>query len=87
MNKKIVIYTTNYCPFCNYAKALFKDKNVSFNEINIDGDDVKKEWIARHSGSTTLPQIFIDDVCYGGFEDIKELDTKGELDKILQIPE
>lgn len=83
--KKIVIYTTTYCPYCNAAKALFKAKNVTFEEISVEGDSEKRAWLAEVSGQKTVPQIFIDNLPYGGFSDVQALDQKGELDKILGI--
>lgn len=39
----IEIYTKATCPFCHRAKALLNSKGVSFQEIAIDGDAVKRE--------------------------------------------
>lgn len=83
--KKTVIYTTTYCPYCNAAKALFKAKNVPFEEVSVEGDAEKRAWLAEVSGQKTVPQIFIDDKPYGGFSDVQALEQKGELDKILGI--
>ena len=35
---KVVIYTTNYCPFCAGAKALLRTKHIDFEEIDITLD-------------------------------------------------
>ena len=34
--KEIVIYSTEYCPFCVRAKQLLKSKEVEYKEINVD---------------------------------------------------
>lgn len=57
----IEIYTKATCPFCHRAKALLNSKGVSFQEIAIDGDAVKREEMIKRSGRTTVPQIFIDE--------------------------
>ena len=85
MEKKIVIYTTNYCPYCRAAKALLTAKGVAFSEINVEGDDVKRDWLSRQTGQSTVPQIFVDNVSYGGFEDIQNLDKQGKLDAIIGL--
>lgn len=83
---KVVIYTTNYCPFCARAKALLRTKHVDFEEIDITVDEHLREEVTRLSGRRTVPQIFIDGKSVGGFDDIKELDMSGELDRLLGIP-
>lgn len=55
----IEIYTKATCPFCHRAKALLNSKGVSFQEIAIDGDAVKREEMIKRSGRTTVPQILL----------------------------
>ena len=81
----VVIYTTNYCSFCVRAKALLRSKNVNFEEIDVTNDERQQEEMKRKSGRKTVPQIFIDGKSVGGFDEIKQLDVAGELDRILGI--
>ncbi len=39
--------------------------------------------IERTGGPKSVPQIFVNDVHYGGCDDIHMLDANGELDGIL----
>lgn len=82
---KVIVYSTNYCPYCNAAKALLSAKGVSFEEINVEGDQEKREWLVKTTGQTTVPQIFIDDKPYGGFTDIQALDQQGKLNDLLGL--
>lgn len=82
---KIIIYSTNYCPYCHAAKALLKAKGVAFEEINVENDPKKRDWLVEATGQTTVPQIFIDGASYGGFDDINALDKEGKLNGILGI--
>ncbi len=84
--KKIVVYTTTYCPYCTRAKQLLKNKGVNFEEIVIEGHD-QKMWqeLYERSKMKTVPQIYVDDKIIGGYDDIAALDTRGELDAILGI--
>jgi len=77
--KKIVMYTTNWCPYCVRAKRLLQAKGWAFEEINVEGDDEKRSWLRKHTGMSTVPQIFIGDESVGGFDDIAALDRRGEL--------
>ena len=70
MAKKVVIYTTDYCPYCRAAKDFLASKGVSFQEVDVTDDDATREKIAALSGRQTVPQIFADDVSLGGYEDL-----------------
>jgi glutaredoxin 3 len=81
---KVVIYTTNYCPYCFGAKALLRSKNVEFEEIDVTDDPARRGEMERLSGRRTVPQIFIDDHPVGGYDDARRLDATGELDRLLR---
>lgn len=84
MPTKIEIYTWSRCPFCIRAKGLLSRKGVEFIEYNIDGDEVARAQMARRAnGRRTLPQIFINDRHVGGCDDLYELDSRGQLDRLL----
>ena len=82
---QVVIYTTDYCSFCARAKALLRSKGVSFEEIDLSRDPGLREEILQRTGRRTVPQIFIDSLPVGGFDEIKQLDEDGELDRMLGI--
>ncbi len=80
----IDIYTTRYCPYCHEAKELLSRKGVSFHEIDVSGNrDKRKEMIARASGRSTYPQIFIGATHVGGCDDLYALEETGKLDPLL----
>lgn len=81
---KVEIYTKQTCPFCIRAKELLDGKNVSYDEIRIDGDQEKRAaMIARADGRHTVPQIFINDEGVGGCDELHMLDRQGKLDGML----
>ena len=83
---RVEMYTTRVCPYCIRAKMLLKNKGVEFQEIDVSGDDAKREWLVKVTGRRTVPQIFINDEPIGGFDDMHALDRAGELDKKLAVP-
>jgi len=80
----VVMYTTQFCPFCVRAKALLKHKGVLFEEIDVGDDDgLRLRMVEASGGRRTVPQIFIDGKSIGGFEELAALDRDGELDRLL----
>lgn len=81
---KIEIYTKAFCPYCARAKSLLKSKRAAFEEFDIMMDaGLRNTMIARASGGTTVPQIFIDGKHIGGSDDLAALDARGGLDPLL----
>lgn len=82
---KVVLYTTQVCPYCVRAKSLLQRKGIGYQEFRIEGDrELMREMISR-SGRRTVPQIFIGDFHVGGYDDMAALDAQGELDPLLGL--
>lgn len=82
---KVVIYTTQVCPYCIRAKALLRAKQVDFEEIDVGRDARLQDEVRQRSGRRTVPQIFIDDRSVGGYDELRDLDAAGKLDALLGI--
>jgi glutaredoxin 3 len=81
---KIVIYTTQYCPYCTMAKRLLDKKGAPYDEIGVDGRmDLRQDLQVKAGGRSTVPQIWIGSRHIGGFDDLYELDSAGGLDPLL----
>ena len=82
--KKILMYTSNFCPYCTNAEKLLSEKGVdNINKIKVDEDRNTLEEMIQKTGKRTVPQIFIGNIYIGGFEDLRKCDQSGELDKLL----
>jgi len=83
----VEIYTTPYCPYCQWAKELLNKKSVRFVEIDVSGDRaLRAKMTDRANGRTTVPQIFIGATHVGGCDDLYALEDAGKLDPLLAAP-
>lgn len=80
--KKVTIYTADYCPYCERAKALLASKKIAFKEIDVSLDK-DFDALVKKTGWKTVPQIFFGDELIGGCQDLIDLDQKGQLDQRL----
>jgi glutaredoxin 3 len=81
---KVVIYTRDWCGYCDAARRLLSSKNIDFEEINLTGKRAEREELAEMAGGqTTVPQIFIGDTHVGGCDELYALDGAGRLDLLL----
>ncbi len=81
--KSVQVYTTNYCPYCQKAKALLKTKSIPFEEIDLTENQKLREELQEKTGWMTVPMIFIGGKFIGGFDDLSKLEAKKELDGLL----
>jgi glutaredoxin 3 len=81
---QVEVYTRPMCGFCFKAKKLLGKKSVDFAEYDVWEEEGRKdEMVKRSGGAATLPQIFIDGKHVGGCDELMQLESKGELDKLL----
>ena len=82
---KVEIYTSPFCGYCYAAKRMLKKKGSEFQEYDVTFNSTRKnEMLERSDGKSTVPQIFIDSVSIGGFDDLCTLDAQNELNLLLQ---
>ncbi|MEL6215924.1 MAG: glutaredoxin 3 [Pseudomonadota bacterium] len=81
---QITVYSKDYCPYCAAAKALLERKGVEFEVIDVSADQAQlSRMLERSNGRRTVPQIFIDELHVGGFDDLSAMDRDGKLDPLL----
>ena len=82
--KKIIIYSSNNCGYCELAKNLLDSLSYQYQEINIQEMPNKRDEMLRKSnGRRTVPQIFVGDVHVGGYDELNKLHLKGKLTALL----
>ena len=73
---KVTVSKTNTCPYCTMAKDYLKEREVDFEEKNVQTDkEARNELMAM--GYTGVPVICIDDEQIVGFD-------KNRLDELLK---
>lgn len=79
----VLVYSSDYCPYCIRAKQLLGKKNVAFEEIRVDGKPQVRAEMAQKAGRTSVPQIWIGSTHVGGCDDLFALERAGKLDALL----
>jgi len=78
--RRVEIYTTRSCPYCVGAKRLLEARGIEFAEFDVGADSALRQQVIERTGRRTVPQIFVDGVAIGGFEELAAMDAAGELD-------
>lgn len=68
--QKVIMYSTDICPFCVQAKRLLAEKGVEVMEIKVDAEPGKLKEMMGVTGRRSVPQIFIGGTHVGGYDDL-----------------
>nr|WP_314876752.1 glutaredoxin 3 [uncultured Pseudomonas sp.] len=81
--KPVIVYSSDYCPYCIRAKQLLQSKGVAFEEIRVDGKPQVRAEMSQKAGRTSVPQIWIGSTHVGGCDELYALERAGKLDSLL----
>ena len=84
MSAPVLVYVSRYCGWCTRALALLEAKGVEPEVISVDTDRELRSEMEERSGRRTGPQVFVGDRHIGGYDDLRALDTAGQLDALLR---
>lgn len=82
---KIMLYTTDFCPYCVRAKTLLEKRALEFEEINLARDPDGRAKLVELTGMMTFPQILIDEQPLGGYDQLAAADKSGKLKELLAV--
>jgi glutaredoxin len=70
----LTLYTKDNCGYCLQAKALLKNNDVPFEEVNIETVEDARNFIINE-GHRTMPQIYRDGKLFveGGYQGLSDM--------------
>lgn len=70
----LTLYTKNNCGYCLQAKALLKNNDIPFEEVNIESSEDAKNFVINE-GHRTMPQIYREGELFveGGYQGLSGL--------------
>jgi glutaredoxin 3 len=74
---KIIVYSTNSCPYCVMAKEYLKSKNIEFEDVDVAQDPNKAMEMIRKSGQQGVPVLDVNGKIIIGF-------NRPEIDSALK---
>jgi len=70
----ITIYSKDFCPYCDGAKAYLDKIGEEYIEVNVTNDQDLKLWL-KEQGHKTVPQIYFQDQLFveGGYTGLSNM--------------
>ena len=70
---KIVIYSADWCSSCVSAKRFLEEKNIPYEEINIDRQGISRSRLIELTGRLAIPTIVVNENVIGGYTELTKL--------------
>ena len=77
---RATVYSTALCPYCFLAKRLLERRGISYEERRMRR--AERAGLAGLGGGLTYPQIVFGARVVDGFSELRELDRRGELERL-----
>jgi len=75
--KKVIMYSTPTCHFCNMAKDFFDENKIKYTVLDVSSDLEKRKEMIDKTGQMGVPVILIDDEIVVGFDEEKVREKMG----------
>ena len=62
---------------------MLDDMDMSYENIDIEKENISRDNLAKITGGYTVPQIIINDIAIGGFNELLRLNQSGKLKKLI----
>ncbi len=69
--KRVTVYSTPTCTFCNQLKKYFDEKGIKYRDIDVSKEQRAAEEMVKRSGQQGVPQTDINGQIVIGFDRIK----------------
>jgi len=76
--KRVIVYSTPSCPWCNRLKNYLREKNIRFEDVDVAANQSRAEEMKRKSGQMGVPQTDIEGQIVVGFD-------KPKINRLLGI--
>ena len=70
-DKKVVIYSTPTCVYCQMTKEFLKSNNIPYEDKNVAEDEAARNEMIEKSGQMGVPVIFVGDEMIIGFDEAR----------------
>lgn len=82
---QFTVYKTDTCPYCTQAKGFLEAlreqrDDVAVTYVDANQDPGKYRSMARRMGTSTVPQIFVNQQHVGGWDQLARAAGSGRLD-------
>ena len=81
--RPVRVFTSRKHSSCKTAKRILDELEITFEEVDLSDDPAERERLYQETRDRTFPQVYIDGVRLGGFDDLVVAREEGRLQTLL----
>ncbi|CAN4087546.1 unnamed protein product [Withania somnifera] len=83
LSGRVSFFSRSNCRDCTAVRSFLRKQNLTYTEINIDVYPLREKELIERTGSSNVPQIFLNEKLLGGLVSLNSLRNCGMLEKKL----
>lgn len=72
-DKTVKLYTMDHCPACKELKGKLDNVGITYENVEMEGNDEMWKWIRENGGQDYVPQANVEGKLISEFEEINDL--------------
>jgi glutaredoxin 3 len=79
MPRRVVVFSTDACSYCEHAKNLLRKRGIPFEDVDLGSDPELQAQLTEVTGMETYPQIIVDGEPLGGLNELRAAEKSGVM--------
>jgi glutaredoxin 3 len=81
--REIIVFGAEMDQETIMARELLTQRGTAHRYVDVTHDETVRHELRKKTGSRDLPQIFLDEVPIGDFQALRQIEYRGDLDRLL----
>lgn len=81
--RQLIVYGAELDQETTLARELLDGRGICYRYVDVTHDEGQRHFVRKHTNSKALPQLFLDEVPIGDFQALRQIEYRGDLDRLL----
>ena len=81
--REVIVFGAELDQETTLARELLAQRGTAYRYIDVTHDETVRHELRKKTGSRDLPQIFLDEAPIGDFQALRQIEYRGDLDRLL----
>jgi len=81
--REVIVFGAELDQETTFARELLSQRGTTHRYIDVTHDETVRHELRKKTGSRDLPQIFLDETPIGDYQALRQIEYRGDLDRLL----
>ena len=82
--REVIVFGAELDQETTFARELLSQRGTKHRYIDVTHDETVRHELRKKTGSRELPQIFLDETPIGDYQALRQIEYRGDLDRLLE---